>query len=121
MMDLPLKVGLAGLGTVGSAVLRLMTQHRDAIAARCGRPIQVAAVCARGRNKRRDIDLSQVRWVNDPKALAVDPEIDVFVELMGGAGEPTKGAVTAALSAGKPVVTANKALLAAHGVALAEA
>ena len=67
----------------------------------------------------RGIDLRKLRWVADPVALATDPEIDVFVELIGGEGDPAKAAVEAALAAGKSVVTANKALLARHGVALA--
>ena len=118
-MGAPLKVGLAGLGTVGATVLRLIARQRDALAARCGRPIEVVAVTARSRAKDRGIDLTHVRWVDDPAALARDPGIDVFVELIGGEGDPAKGAVEAALAAGKSVVTANKALLARHGVALA--
>ena len=120
MMASPLKVGLAGLGTVGASVLRLIDRHREPLAARCGRPLEVVAVSARDRHKDRGVDLSRLRWFDDPRQLAVDPEIDVFVELIGGAGDPAKAAVEAALAAGKSVVTANKALLAAHGVALAE-
>ncbi len=115
----PLKVGLAGLGTVGSAVVHLLDQGRDKLLARCGRPIEIVALNARTRGKKRDFDLKKFRWVADPVALASDPEIDVFVEVMGGAGDPAKGAVETALAAGKPVVTANKALLAAHGQKLA--
>ncbi|MGB7178629.1 MAG: homoserine dehydrogenase [Xanthobacteraceae bacterium] len=115
----PLKVGLAGLGTVGSAVVPLLDQGRDKLLARCGRPIEIVALNARTRSKKRDFDLKKFRWVADPVALASDPEIDVFVEVMGGAGDPAKGAVETALAAGKPVVTANKALLAAHGQKLA--
>jgi len=118
-MAQPLKVGLAGLGTVGASVVRLLDQERAALAARCGRGVEVVAVSARSRKKSRGIDLSKFRWVNDPLALATDGEIDVFVELMGGDGDPAKSAVSAALAAGKSVVTANKALLARHGVALA--
>jgi homoserine dehydrogenase len=118
-MGAPLKVGLAGLGTVGATVMRLIARQRDALAARCGRPIEVVAVTARSRTKDRGVDLARVRWVDDPVALARDPGIDVFVELIGGEGDPAKGAVEAALAAGKSVVTANKALLARHGVALA--
>jgi homoserine dehydrogenase len=118
-MAKPLKVGLAGLGTVGSAVVTLLEQGRDKLVARCGRPIEVVAVNARSRSKKRAIDLLKFRWVGDPVALAQDGDIDVFVELMGGAGDPAKRAVEAALAAGKPVVTANKALLAAHGQKLA--
>src|SRR6202166_4866124 len=115
----PLKVGLAGLGTVGSAVVALLHSGRDKLMARCGRPIEIVAISARSRGKKRNIDLKKFRWVADPVALAQDPSIDVFVELMGGAGDPAKRAVESALAAGKPVVTANKALLARHGQKLA--
>src|SRR5499425_1313282 len=118
-MAVPLKLGIAGLGTVGSCVARLLERQRDALAARCGRPIEVVAVSARSRGKKRDIGHKKPRWVADPVALASDPEIDVFVELIGGEGDPAKAAVSAALAAKKSVVTANKALLARHGVALA--
>jgi homoserine dehydrogenase len=118
-MAAPLKVGVAGLGTVGSAVVRLIEQHRDLIAARCGRAIDVVAVTARSAEKHRDLGTAKFRWVANPVALASDPGIDVFVELMGGDGDPAKRCVEAALTAGKSVVTANKALLARHGVALA--
>jgi homoserine dehydrogenase len=120
MMASPLKVGLAGLGTVGSAVLRLIEEGRDALTARCGRPIEVVAVSARDRRKDRGLDLGRLRWIDDPNALAADREIDVLVELIGGAGNPAKSVVETALAAGKSVVTANKALLAAHGVSLAD-
>ena len=115
----PLKVGLAGLGTVGTAVVHLLERGRDKLIARCGRPIEVVALSARSRAKKRDIDLKKFRWVADPVALAGDPAIDVFVEVIGGAGDPAKRAVETALAAGKPVVTANKALLARHGQKLA--
>jgi homoserine dehydrogenase len=118
-MSAPLKVGLAGLGTVGATVVRLIARQRDALAARCGRPIEVVAVTARARGKDRGLDMDALRWVESPVLLAKDPGIDVFVELMGGEGDPAKSAVEAALAAGKSVVTANKALLARHGVALA--
>jgi homoserine dehydrogenase len=118
-MAQPLKVGLAGLGTVGSAVVRLLDEGRDKLLARCGRGIEIVALNARSRSKKRDFDLKKFRWVADPLALAHDPAIDVFVEVMGGAGDPAKSAVETALGAGKPVVTANKALLAAHGQKLA--
>jgi homoserine dehydrogenase len=118
-MGLPLKVGLAGVGTVGASVLRLLDRQRETLAARCGRPVEVVAVSARSRGKDRGVDLAGLRWMDDPVALAKDPGIDVFVELMGGAGDPAKAAVEAALATGKSVVTANKALLAAHGEALA--
>jgi homoserine dehydrogenase len=114
-----LKLGIAGLGTVGSCVARLIERERDALAARCGRTIEVVAVSARSRSKKRDIGRRKLRWVDDPLTLATDSEIDVFVELMGGEGDPAKAAISAALGAKKSVVTANKALLARHGVALA--
>ncbi len=117
----PLKVGLAGLGTVGSSVIRLLEEGRDKLIARCGRPIEVVAISARSRSKKRGFDARKFRWFGDPVALARDPEIDVFVELMGGAGDPAKRAVETALAAGKPVVTANKALLARYGQKLAAA
>ncbi len=115
----PLKVGLAGLGTVGTSVVRLLEQGRDKLLARSGRAIEVVAVSARSRSKKRDVDLKKFRWFADPVALARDPSIDVFVELMGGAGDPAKRAVETALASGKAVVTANKALLARHGQKLA--
>jgi homoserine dehydrogenase len=115
----PLKVGLAGLGTVGTAVIQLLERERDKLVARCGRSIEVVAVSARSRGKKRAVDLKKVRWAADPVELAGDPGIDVLVEVIGGAGDPAKSAVEAALAAGKPVVTANKALLAAHGHKLA--
>ena len=118
-MAAALKVGLAGLGTVGASVVRLIDQQRTALTQRCGRPIEIVAITARSRGKNRGVNLKKLRWVSDPLALARDPGIDVFVELMGGAGDPAKSAVEAALKAGKHVVTANKALLAKHGVKLA--
>ena len=89
----PLKVGVAGLGTVGAALLAQIARQREALVARCGRPIDVVAVCARSRNKARGVDLRKMRWFAEPSSLARDPDIDVFVELIGGAGEPAKGAV----------------------------
>jgi homoserine dehydrogenase len=117
-MAAPLKVGLAGLGTVGTSVLRLIARERESLALRCGRAVEVVAVTARNKGKDRGGDVASLRWVSDPVSLARDPGIDVFVELMGGDGDPAKSAVEAALAAGKPVVTANKALLARHGAAL---
>jgi homoserine dehydrogenase len=118
-MVAPLKVGLAGLGTVGASVIRLIARQREALEARCGRRIEVVAVSARAQQKDRGIDIDRFRWVKEPVALAKDPEIDVFVELIGGEGDPARRAVEAALANNKSVVTANKALLARHGLALA--
>jgi homoserine dehydrogenase len=118
-MVAPLKAGVAGLGTVGAAVVRLVAQQRELIETRCGRSIEIVAVTARSSGKERDLGRARPRWLADPVTLAADDKIDVFVELMGGEGDPAKRAVETALSAGKGVVTANKALLAKHGVALA--
>src|SRR5262249_59646727 len=113
-MSAPLKLGIAGLGTVGACVARLIERQRDALAARCGRPIEVVAVTARSRSKKRDLGRKKLRWVADPVTLATDREIDVFVELIGGEGDPAQAASSAALAPKKTVVTANKALLARH-------
>jgi homoserine dehydrogenase len=115
----PLRVGLAGLGTVGSAVVKMLAQSREQLSERAGRPIEVVAFASKDPPKDRSVDLGKARKVDDPVALAADASIDVFVELMGGEGDPAKRAVEAALSAGRPVVTANKALIARHGNALA--
>ena len=118
-MAAALRVGVAGLGTVGTALVAQVARQREALAARCGRAIEIVAVSARSRAKNRGIDLKRIKWLANPVALAREPGIDVFVELIGGAGEPAKGAIEAALASGKSVVTANKALLAGHGVKLA--
>ncbi len=110
---------MAGLGTVGAGTLRVLQDNAAAIAARAGRPLQVTAVSARDRNKDRGVDLSGVQWFDDPVALARDAEADVVVELIGGSEDPAKLMVETALRAGRHVVTANKALLAHHGTALA--
>jgi homoserine dehydrogenase len=115
----PLKVGLAGLGTVGSAVVQLLDRGREKLIARCGRGIDVVAISARSRNKKRSFNADRFRWISDAAALARDPKIDVLVEVIGGAAGTAKLTVETALAAGKPVVTANKALLAAEGQRLA--
>jgi homoserine dehydrogenase len=114
-----LKLGLAGVGTVGSGLLRLLQVRGSELAARAGRAIEVVAVSAKDRRKNRDADISPFRFVDNPVALAKEASIDVFVELIGGEGGVAKEAVETALRAGKHVVTANKALLAHHGPALA--
>jgi homoserine dehydrogenase len=118
-MVAPLKVGIAGLGTVGAEVVRLIEAESRTLSARCGRGVRVVAVTARSKAKKRGVDLSGVAWAKSPLALAEDPNIDCLVELMGGAGEPALSAIETALKAGKSVVTANKALIAKHGVRLA--
>jgi homoserine dehydrogenase len=114
-----LRIGIAGLGTVGSGVLRLLKAQHSLLSVRAGRPIEVVAVSARDRGKQRDGDLSSCRWLDDPAGLATAPDIDVVVELIGGDEGPARTLVEAALANGRSVVTANKALLARHGVALA--
>src|SRR5258708_35497533 len=98
-MVAPLKIGIAGLGTVGAQVVRLLERQREALAARCGRGIEVVAVSARSRGKRRDAEVKRLRWVADPIALATDGEIDVFVELIGGGGGPAQTAGASAPAA----------------------
>jgi homoserine dehydrogenase len=120
-MSQPLRLGIAGLGTVGIGVLRIVRKHAALLQARTGREITITAVCARDRNKDRGVPLSAYAWEDDPVALATRDDVDLFVELIGGVEGPAKDAVEAALAAGKDVVTANKALLAIHGQSLAEA
>ena len=115
-----LRIGIAGLGTVGAGVVRLLEEHRETLAARLPRMLDVTAVTARERKKDRGIKLEGAAWLADAVAVATSPEVDVFVELIGGEEGPARAAVEAALKAGKPVVTANKALLAHHGVELAK-
>ncbi|MDG4896523.1 homoserine dehydrogenase [Mesorhizobium sp. WSM4976] len=115
-----LRVGIAGLGTVGASVARVLRDKAAELTRQCGRDIVVTAVSARDRKRDRGIDLSAATWFDDPIKLAEKADIDVFVELIGGDEGPARLAVKAALEAGRHVVTANKALLAKHGVALAE-
>ena len=118
-MQSTLRLGIAGLGVVGASVVQVLQKHADDLSQRCGRKVVVRAVSARDRTKDRGIDLAGINWFQDPVKLAESPDIDVFVELMGGAGGAAEASVRAALSSGKHVVTANKALLAKHGVELA--
>ncbi len=121
-MSNALRLGIAGLGTVGVGVLDILAKHGDALAARGGKPVKVTGVSARDKSKPRGHhDLSNLEWHDDPVALAKSAGIDVFIELIGGDSGPAKNAVEAAIAAGKHVITANKALLAHHGVALARA
>jgi homoserine dehydrogenase len=119
-MSQSLRIGVAGLGTVGAAVVRMIARRREALQA-AGLAITVTAVAARDRSRDRGLDLAGVEWFDDPVALARSGAVDCVVELMGGAEGAAKDTVEAALAAGKPVVTANKALLAKHGAALATA
>lgn len=119
-MTTPLRLGIAGLGTVGIGVVKIVRQKANLLAARTGRPVVITAVSARSRDKDRGVSLADYAWEDDPVALATRDDVDVFVELMGGHEGSAKDATEAALAAGKDVVTANKALLAIHGQALAE-
>ena len=115
----PLRLGIAGLGTVGAGVVKIVQRKAAMLEARAGRPVSISAVSARNRDKDRGVRLDGYAWEDDPVALARREDVDVFVELMGGADGPAKAATEAAIAAGKDVVTANKAMLAHHGQALA--
>ena len=122
-MTSPLRIGILGLGTVGAALFRALKDNHLSIKDRSGRPIIVTAVSARDKSRDRGISLDGVEWFDDPVALASSSTIDGVVELIGGSDGSAKASVEAALTSGKHVVTANKALLAKHGsslVALAE-
>ena len=112
------RLGVAGLGTVGSGLLQFLAEQPGFAPA--GGLAEVVGVSARSRSRPRPVDISALRWFDDPVALASSDEIDVFVELIGGSDGTAKAAVEAALSRGKPVVTANKALIAEHGLELAK-
>ena len=114
-----LSIGVAGLGTVGAGVLRLLHENAGLVSARAGREIRVTAVSARDRGRDRGVSVAGMRWHDDPVGLADDEGVDVVVELMGGSDGAARTLVERALDAGKPVVTANKALLAVHGAQLA--
>lgn len=116
-----MNIGIAGLGTVGAGVLKLLRDNAGIVAARAGQPVTVTAVAARDRGRERGVSLDGIRWHDDPVALASDPGIDAVVELIGGSSGPALDVATAALQHGKPLVTANKALIAIHGVTLAAA
>jgi homoserine dehydrogenase len=115
----PLKIAVAGLGTVGAGTLKLLQDQAELLAERAGRRLVVTAVSARDRRRDRGVELSAVRWYEDATAMAADPEIDVVVELIGGAEGVAARVVDAALAHGKHVVTANKALMAHDGTRLA--
>ena len=116
----PLNIGIAGLGTVGAGVVKMLQQNADVISARCGREIKIISVIAGNKNKDRGVDLSAYDWAESLEAMASDDRLDVVVEMIGGSEGQTKDFVEAALKNRKHVVTANKALLAHHGSALAK-
>jgi homoserine dehydrogenase len=117
----PLKVAVAGLGTVGCGIVRLLHEQDAVLAERCGRPLRVTAVSARDRGRNRDADISAFDWYDDAVAMAREADADVVVELIGGSDGVAKAVCEAAIGAGRHVVTANKALLALSGNALARA
>jgi homoserine dehydrogenase len=119
-LNAPLKIAVAGLGTVGAGTVQLLQRQADHLTLRAGRPLVVTAVSARDKSRDRGADLSAARWYDDAVALAADPEIDIVVELIGGADGIGRQVVETALAHKKHVVTANKALMAEHGTALAE-
>lgn len=115
-----LRIALAGLGTVGAGVIRLLAENGALIARRAGRPIEVVAVSARDRAKDRGVDLSGYAWEDDMTAFAGRDDIDVVVELVGGSDGPALALARKTLGRGKALVTANKAMVAHHGLELAE-
>lgn len=118
-MEDALKIGIAGLGTVGSALVSVLLSRHALLTDSCGREIAIVAVSARDREKNRGIDLRAMEWFDDPVLMAKEADIDVFVELIGGEDGPALESVKTALGRGLHVVTANKALLARYGVELA--
>lgn len=116
-----LRIGMAGLGTVGAGTVKLLTAQADLLKLRSGKEIRVTAVSARDRNKDRGVDVSGMTWYDNASDMASDPNVDVVAEMIGGSDGMAKQAVDAAIAQGKHVVTANKALLALHGTELAKA
>jgi homoserine dehydrogenase len=114
-----LKVGLAGLGTVGGGVLALLAQNAALVTKRAARPVVVSAVSARDRHRNRGVDLSALAWEDNAVDLAGRADVDVVVELIGGSDGPALALAKATISAGKAFVSANKAMLAHHGLELA--
>ena len=115
----PIKLGIAGLGTVGVGLIKIVQENAGLLTTRAGRPIEITAVSARSNSKDRGVDLSGYDWEDDAVNVAKRDDVDVFVELIGGDAGPAKAATEAAIAAGKHVVTANKAMLALHGQELA--
>jgi len=113
-MPRPISIGLLGLGTVGTGVVKLLDRNQATIRKRLGRGLRVAAVAVRHAARKRDVTIDRALITTDARRLIADPGIDIVVELIGGI-EPAKSLVLGAMAAGKDVVTANKALLALHG------
>ncbi len=119
MNNKPIKIGVAGLGTVGVGVLKILKKNQTRIANLIDRKLQVVAVSAKNQSKSRKVNLNGIEWVNNSLDLAARDDIDIVVEVIGGSSDPAKKLIELALSNGKHVVTANKALLAEHGHSLA--
>ncbi len=119
MIEKPLSIAIAGLGTVGIGIIKILESNKQLIKNRCGRELKIVAVSARNKRKQRDVDLSKYEWADDPVSLARRKEIDLIVEVIGGADGPAKAMVETAIKHKKHVVTANKAMLAEHGHYLA--
>jgi len=120
-MKRPLKIGIAGLGTVGVGTVRMVQEHGASLSLSAGRDIEISAVSARDKKAERGIDLGSYKWLDNALDLATEPDVDVVVELIGGADGIAKELCQAAIANGKHVVTANKAMIAHHGTALAHA
>lgn len=118
-MTAPLRIALAGLGTVGTGVVQLIKKNGDLIAERAGRRIEIKAVSARDKQRDRGVNLSAFNWVDSTEQLATNPEIDCVVEMIGGSDGPALELVRNSLANQKSVVTANKAMIAHHGMELA--
>jgi homoserine dehydrogenase len=120
-MTAPLRIALAGVGTVGVGVVKLLAANRDLITRRAGRPIEIVAVSSRDRTRDRGVDLSGFDWVDDATALAERDDVDAVVELIGGSDGPALTLARNTIAAGRAFVTANKAMIAHHGLELAQA
>ena len=119
MKNQSINIGIAGLGTVGTGVIKILNENRALLTEKTGKNFQIKAVSAKNRNKLREIDLNEIAWIDNPSDLAKRDDIDIIVEVIGGSNDPSKTLVEKALQNGKHVVTANKALLAMHGHSLA--
>ena len=119
-MSTPLRIGIAGLGTVGRGTLKILLSQSKLIEQRCGRPVSVVAISAQSKGKDRGVDISKIKWIDNPLDMASASDIDVVVEMIGGSEGVARQLVEASLKAGKSVVTANKALISHHGIELAQ-
>ena len=120
-MTLPLKIAIAGLGTVGASAYRILSEHSDLLAQRSQRRLDITAVSARDRSRDRGINLDTVDWYEDAVEMAASADCDIVLELIGGSEGVAKDVCESAIAAGRHVVTANKALIALHGTELAQA